>query len=448
MALAGKIRVIPVRVGGAPLPTTADLPDELQDLIKRQDFQLRDDTWDQDVDRLERQLRGKKDDPGGRSRRVRVLSLAAGVAVPALLAGFYFLMPRPGPVTCSAAHHAWPAKGLGPVYSHPAVANGRVYVASGNGNVYALNASTGAICWRYNTRTGVYSSPWLSGGALYVGGTNGNVYALNARSGQRAWVKHVGALNQSFVLDNATKDIYIGGDNGTVYSLNITTRKPAWKPFPTGSLIDASPVFFKNTVYACNHSGILYALNASTGKFLWKFRAMPAGETGYCAPTVESNTGTVYVAASYGISDGQVYALSPNGRQVWPGHFSTSELIRATPALGGGGGIVYVGTYDGHVYALNAQTGKKVWVIDLNHSIYRSGLIQSGNLVYVSTHDGHVYGLDALNKLAIQWRCNIVGMVESTPNFSNNMLYIGSRSGLVYGLDLSKNCLTGYSDLQ
>jgi len=65
------------------------------------------------------------------------------------------------------------------VYSSPAVANGVVYVGSGS-NVYALNASTGALLWTYTTASGVSSSPAVANGAVYVGsgGGVGNVYAF------------------------------------------------------------------------------------------------------------------------------------------------------------------------------------------------------------------------------------------------------------------------------
>src|ERR1022692_702939 len=45
----------------------------------------------------------------------------------------------------------WSYSTGGVVYSSPAVANGLVYVAGGNGNVYALHASTGGLLWSYNT---------------------------------------------------------------------------------------------------------------------------------------------------------------------------------------------------------------------------------------------------------------------------------------------------------
>jgi outer membrane protein assembly factor BamB len=52
------------------------------------------------------------------------------------------------------------------VESSPAVVDGVVYVGSNNGNVYALNASIGALLWSYITRGFVAGSPALSNGVV------------------------------------------------------------------------------------------------------------------------------------------------------------------------------------------------------------------------------------------------------------------------------------------
>ena len=49
------------------------------------------------------------------------------------------------------------------------MANGVVYVGSWNGNVYALNAGTGALLWEYTTGSNVYSSPAVANGVVYIG---------------------------------------------------------------------------------------------------------------------------------------------------------------------------------------------------------------------------------------------------------------------------------------
>jgi outer membrane protein assembly factor BamB len=64
------------------------------------------------------------------------------------------------------------------VNSSPAVANGLVYVGSYNGNVYELNAKTGAKLWSYATGNMVESSPVVVNGMVYVGLDDYNVYAF------------------------------------------------------------------------------------------------------------------------------------------------------------------------------------------------------------------------------------------------------------------------------
>jgi outer membrane protein assembly factor BamB len=73
------------------------------------------------------------------------------------------------------------------VVSSPAVANGVVYVGSYDGNVYALQAKTGAKLWSYATDNSVDSSPAVANGAVYVGSWDHNVYALNASTGVKLW---------------------------------------------------------------------------------------------------------------------------------------------------------------------------------------------------------------------------------------------------------------------
>ena len=51
-ALTRKVRVVPVLVDGATLPTEAELPDDLRPLVRRQAFQIEDARWRSDVQRL------------------------------------------------------------------------------------------------------------------------------------------------------------------------------------------------------------------------------------------------------------------------------------------------------------------------------------------------------------------------------------------------------------
>jgi hypothetical protein len=74
-ALARDIHVVPVLVGGATLPSAAELPEELRSLPQRQAVIIDDATWHHDVDGLVRALRGEPVE----SRRPRRWLAAVGV---------------------------------------------------------------------------------------------------------------------------------------------------------------------------------------------------------------------------------------------------------------------------------------------------------------------------------------------------------------------------------
>ena len=103
------------------------------------------------------------------------------------------------------------------VDSSPAVANGVVYVGSDDNNVYALNASTGAKLWSYNTGGFIGdSSPALANGVVYVGSADDNVYALNASTGATLWSYTTGsAVASSPAVANGV--LYVGSLEGGVY---------------------------------------------------------------------------------------------------------------------------------------------------------------------------------------------------------------------------------------
>ena len=66
----------------------------------------------------------------------------------------------------------------------PAVADGVVYVGSGNNNVYALDAATGAQAWSFPTGAPVtFSSPAVADGVVYVGSNDGKVYSFTLAGG-------------------------------------------------------------------------------------------------------------------------------------------------------------------------------------------------------------------------------------------------------------------------
>ena len=174
-------------------------------------------------------------------------------------------------------------------YGSPAVVNGVVYFGSTDGNVYALNASTGVKLWSYNAYWNVASSPAVANGVVYVGCAL-NLCALDASTGALLWSYNIDFVPASPAVANGV--VYIGsGNDGNVYALNASTGALLWS-FATGYLITSAPAVANGVVYISSNLNDIYALNATTGALLWSYPTQ-AGPDYVSSPAVAN--GVVYV---------------------------------------------------------------------------------------------------------------------------------------------------------
>jgi hypothetical protein len=105
------------------------------------------------------------------------------------------------------------------VLSSPAVANGRVYVGSGDFDrrLYCLNATTGAQIWNATTDGAVHSSPAVAGTRVYVGSYDTRVYCFDALTGALVWTYKTGeTVYSSPAVANGR--VYVGSFDDTVYA--------------------------------------------------------------------------------------------------------------------------------------------------------------------------------------------------------------------------------------
>ncbi len=150
-------------------------------------------------------------------------------------------------------------------YSSPAVVSGVVYVGSWDHNVYALNAKTGVLWWKYTTGDQVHSSPAIADGVVYVGSYDSNLYALNADTGTLVWKYTTGSdvLSSPAVVNGVA---YFGSDDGNLYALNAGTGALLWK-YPLEPYLWSSPTVANGIMYFAstdiNYNSNLYAFDLS-----------------------------------------------------------------------------------------------------------------------------------------------------------------------------------------
>lgn len=195
-------------------------------------------------------------------------------------------------------------------------ANGHPVVVFGSrdddDSVYALNATTGALDWRFQTATAQFldvgAPPTISapgkngfaGGVVYVTGKDKIVYALNLTTGAKIWTfQLVKTTNASLSGTSLVgSKLYLGSNDG-VYALNAKTGALVWHVL-AGPVFYASPVISgpagEQVLVIGDNAGRLYALNLADGSTLWTLRPTTAG-----------------FWASVAISQGNIFAVGNDG---------------------------------------------------------------------------------------------------------------------------------------
>jgi outer membrane protein assembly factor BamB len=238
--------------------------------------------------------------------------------------------------------------------------------------------------------------------------------------------------------------VYFGSDDGRIYAVTAATGRQVWMT-PTNGPVRSTPAVAGGVVYATSYDGRLYALDARTGARRFIFRTagerhfeakglhgmQPAAQTFFdpfdvflSSPAVEA--GVVY----FGSGDGRVYAVdAASGEERW--RFETGDVVHASPAVSGG--IVYVGSWDGDLYALDAASGRERWRFkggrdDLLHNQvgFQSSPAVAGGVVYVGCRDSKLYALDAVTGQE-RWRYDNEGSwVVGSPAVANGRVYFAT----------------------
>ncbi|MGC8669007.1 MAG: PQQ-binding-like beta-propeller repeat protein [Chthonomonadales bacterium] len=163
----------------------------------------------------------------------------------------------------------------------------------------------------------------------------------------------------------------------------------------------------------------------SPGRFLGRFDTAPLGDGAHVL--------TLYFTAP----DGTVYRrrepfvverVSGHPKQEWS--FDTGDIIQSSPAASGS--AVFVTSFDGRVYALDASTGRRRWAASTRGPIYASPLV-TADAVFVGSLDHFFYALDARSG-RVRWKFDTGSPIFATAAEANGVICIGSNRR-IYGLD-------------
>lgn len=340
------------------------------------------------------------------------------------------------------------------VVSSPAVSDGIAYFGSYDGSFYAVDAATGRQKWKFETGgerrfAGKHlhgavpvaetmpdpydcylSSPVVSEGAVYFGSGDGNVYALDAASGKLKWKFQTGdVVHASPAIANGK--VYVGSWDSYFYAIDANTGKEVWK-FKTGEDpeihnqvgIQSSAAIANGVAYFGCRDSNFYAVDAETGQKKWAFNNKGSWVIG--SPAVRD--GKVYFSTS---DSGLLYELDAKIGQGNSFFSSNKWPMFSSPVLAGN--ILYIGSDDGELFAIDLTTKKEAWKFQTDGSKQNGPKYTKpdGTPNYEAAfksafYDDIVVGYEGLMS---------VGSILSSPVVVDGVVYVGSTDGNLYALE-------------
>jgi outer membrane protein assembly factor BamB len=283
----------------------------------------------------------------------------------------------------------------------PVVYDGRVYTLDAAAHVSAFAASGGAAIWRVSlTPAGERDAEGYGGGLaadsgrLYAATGFGNVVALEPGSGKRLWEKSLGVPVRA--SPTAAEDkVFVVATEGSVYALSAIDGQELWNfrglPEKTSIISNPSPAVEGGILVVPYPSGELVALRVADGATVWTESLARSRSV--------SSLASLSDAARPAIDNGTVFAVGHAGRMIATqsrtGERLWSLSVPSTQAPWVAGDTVFVVDTSGQLLAVTRRDGKVSWSVKLPGSTTWSGPTLAGGLLWLASNKGQLIGVDA-----------------------------------------------------
>jgi outer membrane protein assembly factor BamB len=297
--------------------------------------------------------------------------------------------------------------------------------------------------------SGARLAPGSADGKLYAASVNGSIEAIDAASGHTIWNKHLGkrhgwlwkrgetSLRWSGGPGAQGDLLVVGGLDGQVQALSTQDGAERWNVQLSSEVI-APPAIADGVVVVRTNDGHLVGLDANDGSRKWTYDqpVPPLSLRGNSAPLVAN--GVVYD----GFDSGKVVALRlADGNELWAQALSNGEgkteverLADVDGNLVSDGQALYAAGYRGQVAALSLDTGRPVWQRDLSSYV---GAAVSGNTVAIVDAEGNVWAFDRETGVNLWKQDKLKFRWLSAPAIQGGYVVVGDSEGYVHWLTLA-----------
>ena len=332
---------------------------------------------------------------------------------------------------------AWRVQ-TGGISSSPTVMGSTVLVSANDDHLYAIDAATGALRWRYRAENEIMSQPAYAHGLIFIG-----------------------TGNSSHRVFDPPHLIVTGEGINKLEAIDERTGIEQWNTGLAGTGMPSQAIV-NGDVISVDGGGVVLAVDAQTGAFRWDQRLPSAFAM---SSVVDGENGLIYVS---GHLQNAVYALRANdGAVLWKHTFSTLYGAIGTNPLAIDGNVL-IGLYLQplsrgpfgpfvtensralqHMYALDARTGALLWDTAMTSVHGRSPRYNEsaieliyGNRIYVGSALAPI--VSALDMHGhVLWQTRVSGPVKGGICARDGVLYLGDHKGILWALDAGSGRVIG-----
>ncbi len=294
----------------------------------------------------------------------------------------------------------------------PAMSDGSIYVADRSGSVEALQRENGKRRWKTETNTALSAGPGQGEGLLLVGTSDGELIALDEGDGSILW--RIPVSSEVLAIPRVYSGVaLVQTADGNVTGYDSQSGEQRWVFDRTEPVLTlrgtSSPVIIDGIALVGFASGKLAALDVESGRPLWESSiSLPRGRS-----EIER---LVDVDSDPVVAQGILYAGSFQGSlaaiDMRGGSILWKRDLSAHSGMSVDSGQLYTTDDSSQVWALDISNGRSMWKQDKLKHRHLTGPVTFGDFIAVgdlegyvhllSKEDGHFLGRIKVGKAGIQ----------------------------------------------
>ncbi|WP_020676008.1 PQQ-binding-like beta-propeller repeat protein [Geopsychrobacter electrodiphilus] len=319
----------------------------------------------------------------------------------------------------------WKVPTDGFVDSSPVSVDGKIYFASWDGGLRAVDAS-GSVLWSAESGDVIDGGLLVDDDQLYFQNWSRKLFQVHLTDGLiRQVYEYPGSPaddHRQAGLGMTDKLILLPAWNGMLFAFDRQTLIKKWQ-YDAGMPLRAAPLVHSGMIFQGSGNNVLHVLN-SDGSLLWK-----RSFTSPLLTTTSLELDNLFILEKSGV----LTALGPRGDLLW--RLTLGETcFYSAPLISGH--AVYVVTAVGTLWKIDTASGEVIWKRSLGAPVYASPVLSTAGLL-VGDNSGNLHLIES-DSGRILATFQTGGPIQSRVLVAGNRLYFGSRDQNLYAIRLIK----------